>query len=95
MDIDLDVDFGDIDDFVLGLSNGAAYLNVYGVPPALHGDIDGSGFFDFGDIDDFIDLLSGGPLIGDLQSVPEPSALILAAIGLLGFVANGWRRRAA
>jgi hypothetical protein len=44
------------------------------------------------------DLLVGGDgrigqVVIDTISIPEPSTVILAAIGLVGLAAFGWRRR--
>jgi hypothetical protein len=81
MDGDGDIDFDDIDDFVQGLTNPQLYESIHGVPAAFGGDFDGDGDQDFDDIDGFVQALSGGA-----QSVPEPSALLLSAIGLFGIV---------
>jgi hypothetical protein len=60
MDFDGDVDFDDIDDFVLGLNDPAAYEALYGVPPATNGDMDGDGDQDFDDIAGFVAALASG-----------------------------------
>ena len=65
MDCDGDVDFDDINDFVLGLNSPADYESMYGIPPSVKGDIDMDGDQDFDDISGFVGILSGG---GD----PEP-----------------------
>jgi hypothetical protein len=54
------VDFGDINPFVLRLSNAAAYSDVYPLCPDANGDISGDGTVDFGDINPFVALLSAG-----------------------------------
>ncbi len=93
MDCDGDVDFDDIDDFVLGLNNPAGYEAIFGVPPSLKGDTDGDGDQDFDDINGFVGILQPG----GLHSVPEPAtgsiAFVagLAALGLLMRRRNGRR----
>ena len=79
MDCDGDIDFDDIDDFVLGLNNPAQYQSDRGVPASLKGDTDGDGDLDFDDITGFVDILGGG-----LQSVPEPSTVVL--LGMSGWI---------
>jgi hypothetical protein len=54
------VDFGDINPFVLALSNPAAYAAVYPACNIFNGDCDGNGYVDFGDINPFVAILSGG-----------------------------------
>ncbi|MFV2067966.1 MAG: lamin tail domain-containing protein, partial [Pirellulales bacterium] len=44
------VDADDVRAFSLGLIERAAYLETYGVPPLLHGDMDRDGDFDYDDI---------------------------------------------
>jgi hypothetical protein len=90
MDFDGDVDFDDIDDFVLGLNNPDLYESIFGVPPSVKGDTtDGDGDQDFDDIPGFVALLAGA----QATAVPEPSALAIAAgaAGILAFPV--WRRR--
>lgn len=89
MDCDGDVDFDDIDDFVLGLNDAAAYEAAYGLPPTAKGDIDDDGDLDFDDIQGFVNLL-GVNVGGDVRAVPEPAsyALILTAVACLAI----WRR---
>ena len=86
MDIDGDLDFGDIEDFIFGLTDPNPYVAVYGVDPVYYGDIDQSGQFDFGDIDAFISLIRGEAVLGPrIRSIPEPAALtlLLAALACL------------
>lgn len=94
MDCDGDVDFDDIDDFVLGLNNPQQYEAMFGVPPALKGDTDGDGDQDFDDINGFVDILQPG----GLQSVPEPatggSALVAGIVAFGLFMRRQSRRRA-
>ena len=61
MDCDGDIDFDDIDDFVLGLQDPQAYEDLRGIPPTVKGDTDGDGDLDFDDITGFVELLSGSP----------------------------------
>jgi photosystem II stability/assembly factor-like uncharacterized protein len=54
------VDFDDISAFVLGLSDPAAYHQLYPqLDPGLSGDTNGDGLLDFDDINGFVALLSG------------------------------------
>jgi hypothetical protein len=58
LNCDGEVNFGDINPFVLALSNPAAYQNMY--PGCiLTGDINGDGLVNFGDINPFVALLLG------------------------------------
>ncbi len=91
MDCDGDIDFDDIDDFVLGLNNPSDYEAMFGVPPSFKGDTDGDGDQDFDDIQGFVDILQPG----EVQRVPEPAtgsaalAAAVAAVGLLMFRRRG------
>ncbi|MEW6197453.1 MAG: hypothetical protein AB1601_02145 [Planctomycetota bacterium] len=53
------VDFGDINPFVLAMSNPAAYAAQYPNCPFGNRDINNDGKFDFGDINPFVTLLAG------------------------------------
>jgi hypothetical protein len=57
---DRQVGFGDINSFVLLLSNRPTWQAVFPECPVLNGDINGDGATDFGDINPFVTLLSGG-----------------------------------
>jgi hypothetical protein len=81
MDCDGDVDFDDINDFVLGLSDPVEYENQYGMLPDVKGDTDGDGDLDFDDIDDFVAILNA-PDSSGLQAVPEPAAAGLLSVGV-------------
>ena len=52
------VGFGDINPFVLLLSNPSAWQTTYPGCPLLNGDINSDGTVDFGDINPFVALLS-------------------------------------
>ncbi|MFV2067951.1 MAG: sulfatase-like hydrolase/transferase, partial [Pirellulales bacterium] len=91
MDFDGDVDFDDIEFFVLGVTDAAAYEDIFGAPPSVRGDTDGDGKYDFDDIAEFVALVKLHGSIA-LQTVPEPPTLLLAAIGLLGAGGYRWRR---
>jgi hypothetical protein len=57
------VDFGDINPFVLLLSNAAAWQATYPGCPMINGDINDDGVYgqtSFGDINPFVALLTGG-----------------------------------
>jgi len=56
------VDFGDINPFVLYLSDFAAWQAAHPGCPATNGDINGDGLYpNFGDINPFVSLLTAGP----------------------------------
>ncbi len=59
MDCDGDVDFDDINAFVLALSGQAAYETQYPDCRWLNGDIDENGTVDFDDINPFVTLIGG------------------------------------
>jgi hypothetical protein len=65
-------DFGDINAFVLALSNPDAYAASYPDCDMMNGDISGDGAFNFGDINPFVQLLSSG-LVQDDELVPFES----------------------
>jgi hypothetical protein len=90
MDLDGDVDFDDVDNFVLGLNDAAAYKSMFGISSSVGGDTDGDGDHDFDDIDGFVTIVVAH-MNAHAATVPEPSTLVLAAIGLLG--AGGYRCR--
>jgi len=54
------VDFGDINPFVLYLSDFASWQALYPDCPLANGDINGDGSVDFADINPFVALLTGG-----------------------------------
>jgi glucose/arabinose dehydrogenase len=56
---DGNINFADINPFVLALSDPDAYEAQYGYPPVQAGDINCDGHCDFGDINPFVALLSG------------------------------------
>jgi hypothetical protein len=91
MDLDGDVDFDDIDDFVLGLNNAAAYEAIYGLPPSTHGDTDDDGDQDFDDINGFVSILGGADL-ARVQAVPEPPAWVLLSLAGSWLVWVMWQR---
>jgi hypothetical protein len=59
LNCDGSVNFGDINPFVLLLSNPAAWQAAYPACPSMTGDINGDGSVGFGDINPFVALLSG------------------------------------
>jgi hypothetical protein len=71
MDMDGHVDARDIDPFVLGLNDPAAYAKAFTVPATLHGDIDADGDFDFDDIGAFVELLTAARA-GDTSAAAPP-----------------------
>jgi cyclophilin family peptidyl-prolyl cis-trans isomerase len=86
MDQDGNVNFDDVDELVLGLSDPLGYAAEFVVSPAANGDTDGDSDFDFDDIPGFVALLGSG----SIQSVPEPSSVVIAILAALGFM--GCRR---
>jgi hypothetical protein len=89
LDCDGDVDFDDIDDFVLGLNNPAAYEALYGMSPTVKGDTDDDDDLDFDDIAGFVNILSGGA-----QAVPEPATWALASAWIgMALLTRARRRR--
>ena len=60
LNCDGEVDFGDINPFVLALSNPAGYPAAFPDCDLMDGDINGDGVVGFGDINPFVALLSGG-----------------------------------
>ena len=54
------VDFGDINPFVMALTNPAGWQSTYPGCPVLNGDINSDNLVDFGDINPFVSLLSSG-----------------------------------
>jgi hypothetical protein len=60
LDCDGDVDFADINPFILRLSNETQYVTTYPNCPDANGDINTDGSVDFGDINPFVSLLTGG-----------------------------------
>jgi len=63
------VDFGDINPFVLRLSNPVGYFARYPYCPDANGDINGNGAVGFDDINPFVTLLTSHPL-----PIPCPTA---------------------
>jgi hypothetical protein len=60
LDCDGTVGFGDINPFVLSLTNPALWQQTYPDCPWSNGDINADGSVDFGDINPFVALLTGG-----------------------------------
>ena len=58
LNCDGNVDFGDINPFVLALTNPAGYAAAFPNCNILNGDINGDGLVDFGDINPFVRLLT-------------------------------------
>jgi hypothetical protein len=61
LNCDLVVDFGDINPFVLALTDPAGYAAAFPGCPITNGDINQDGSIDFGDINPFVNLLTGSP----------------------------------
>jgi hypothetical protein len=78
------LDFDDIDDFVLALSDAQAYEQQFGMAPSVKGDLDDDGDVDFDDIDEFVALLNV-PARGTPQAVPEASSWVLWLIAAAWF----------
>ena len=60
LNCDGSIDFGDINPFILALTDPAAWQEAYPTCPLANGDINADGALDFGDINPFVALLSGG-----------------------------------
>ncbi|MFV2070733.1 MAG: DUF4886 domain-containing protein, partial [Pirellulales bacterium] len=90
VDFDADIDFDDIDAFVLGLGDPDAYVAAFGVDPVRRGDTDGDNDFDFDDIPGFVALLESGAVEDRSQTIPEPTTIALGVIALLSVC---WRAR--
>ena len=59
IDLDGDVDSDDLDGFVLGLTDPAAYEAQYGVSPVMHGNLNQDGYLDINDVEPFVGLVGG------------------------------------
>jgi hypothetical protein len=70
MNLDGRVDSDDIDPFVLGLNDAAAYQATFGVPPSLHGDTDSDGDLDFDDINGLVGIITRA----SVQTAPMAAA---------------------
>lgn len=82
VDFDGDMDFDDIDPFVLGLKDPEAYEQQYGVPPACNGDTDDDGGFDFDDIPGFVSLLTGGGVATNLPARTDYNELMVGSFAV-------------
>ena len=60
MNCDGSVNFGDINPFVLALTDWSHYPDYYPNCDIMLADINGDGYVDFGDINPFVALLTGG-----------------------------------
>jgi hypothetical protein len=80
MNLDGGVDLHDVDPFVLGLSQAAAYQARFGVPATHVGDMDGDGDLDFDDIGPFVQLLSGNAAEADPLESPDSRAATYAGL---------------
>ena len=92
MDVDGDVDFGDIAAFVQGLTESVAYEATFGLLPVIMGDTDHDGDQDFDDIGGFVAILIPPQATSAAQGVPEPASVLLLLLGQTG-LAVGLRRR--
>ncbi|MFV1965321.1 MAG: sulfatase [Pirellulaceae bacterium] len=78
LDGDGDVDFRDIDAFVVGLNDPNGFVERYGVAAGVRGDVNRNYTFDFDDIPSFVDMLSNSS-----SPIPEPCSSALVAVGVL------------
>lgn len=74
LNCDGNVDFGDINPFVLALTNPAGYEAAFPNCDIMNGDINGDGRVDFGDINPFVALLTRAGLEGNRPSAPAAQA---------------------
>jgi MYXO-CTERM domain-containing protein len=93
MDGDRDIDFDDIDDFVLGLNDPAAYAAMFGVPPLMRGDTDNDGDNDFDDIGLFVTTILTSGNAASPEAIPEPHSWVLALLGVAGLLSRVRRTR--
>jgi hypothetical protein len=82
MDLDGNVDFDDIDEFVFALVDPVAYEQAMLVEPSVQGDTDGDGDLDFDDIPGFVGVLNEFP---SAQLVHEPVDSVVDA-GIAGLL---------
>jgi hypothetical protein len=87
MDWDEDVDFDDVNDFALGLRDPGAYAARFCAPSWLKGDMDGDRDHDFDDTPGFVGILTASATDGPQHVIPEPSAGVLACLGLAALLA--------
>ena len=59
MNVDGWLNFGDINPFVLAMSDPTTYMREFKVHPVIRGDINSDGVLDFADINPFVALLTG------------------------------------
>jgi hypothetical protein len=86
------VDARDIAAMELALTNRSAYETMYNVTDqelAMIDDVNGDSHFNNADLQALLDNLKSGG--GSANSVPEPSAVVLAALSVLGLVIVGRR----
>ena len=76
---------------MLALQSATNYAEMYGVPPEVQGDIDGSGYHDFDDIEGFVAIFRGS-VPSEMQPIPEPSALALGIVGMIGILVKSRSR---
>ncbi len=94
LDCDGDVDFDDIEQWVLALADRVAYETQFQILPEFKADVDGDGDLDFDDIDDFVAILSHpSPSIAG-QHVPEPSSGLMAALAACVLLTLAWLKPA-
>lgn len=90
LDCDGDLDFDDINAFVLGLKTPDVYETMFGVPTALKGDLDDDGDLDFDDIEPFAEALRENLTAAvSALAVPEPSTgTLICSLAMWGAVAG-------
>ena len=77
------VNFGDIDPFVLGVTDAPGYADTYaGLAGSMvyHGDINDDDAFNFGDIDPFVALITGGKSFGAGGDAESLAAMLAATL---------------
>ena len=92
MNDDGTVDSNDVPLFVQAIVDRSGYdANGFGVDADIRGDVNQDGMFDHGDLAGFNALFASSAASVAAASVPEPSALVLVNLILIGLAIGGRR----